>query len=58
MRTLKYYRKKSFKKLCKNPIAGIFIKNESSQIYCFQFSKMNSLMAGTIKNQFSKTKFL
>ena len=33
-------------------------KKESSQLYRSQFLEINSLMAETIKNQFSKTKFL
>ena len=38
---------------------GSFIQEkESSQLYRFQFSGINSLMAETIKNKFSKTKFL
>ena len=33
-------------------------EKEFSQLYHSQFSEINSLMAKTIKNQFSKTKFL
>ena len=33
-------------------------KKEFSQLYRFQFLEINSLMAKTIKNQFSKTKLL
>ena len=32
-----------------------FQERESLQLYRFQFLKINSLMAETIKNQFSKT---
>ena len=37
---------------------SLFQDKESSQLYRFQFLEINSLMVGTIKNQFSKTKFL
>ena len=37
---------------------SFFQEKESSQFNRFQFSEINSLMAETIKNQFSKTKFL
>ena len=37
---------------------SFFQEKESSQLYRFQFLEINSLMAETIKNQFSKTKFL
>ena len=37
---------------------SFFQKKESSQLYRPQFSEINSLMADTIKNQFSKNKFL
>ena len=33
-------------------------EKESSQLYRSQFLEINSLMAKTIKNQFSETKFL
>ena len=35
----------------------IFQEKESSQLYRCQFFEINSLMAETIKNQFSKTQF-
>ena len=37
---------------------SVFQENESSQLYRFKFLEINSLMAETIKYQFSKTKFL
>ena len=37
---------------------SFFQEKESSQLYRFQFSKINSLMATTIKNQFYKANFL
>ena len=37
---------------------SFFQEKESPQLYSSQFSEMNCLMAETIKNQFSKTKFL
>ena len=37
---------------------SFFQEKESSQSYRSQFLEINSLMAETIKNQFSKTKFL
>ena len=36
---------------------SLFQEKESSQLYRFQFLEINSLMAETIKNQFSKKKF-
>ena len=36
---------------------SFFHKKESSQLYRSQFLEINSLMAETIKNQFSKTNF-
>ena len=35
----------------------LFQEKESSQLYRSQFLEINYLMAETIKNQFSKTKF-
>ena len=35
-----------------------FQRKDSLQLHRFQFLKINSLMAETIKNQFSKRKFL
>ena len=37
---------------------SFFQEKEFSQLIRFQFLKINSLMAETIKNHFSKTKFL
>ena len=37
---------------------SIFQEKESSQLYSSQFLEINSLIAETMKNQFSKTKFL
>ena len=37
---------------------SFFQEKESSQLYFSQFLEINSLMAQTIKSQFSKTKFL
>ena len=37
---------------------SFFQEKESSQLKRFQFLEINSLMAKTIKNQFSETKFL
>ena len=37
---------------------SFFQEKESSQLYNTQFLEINSLMVETIKNQFSKTKFL
>ena len=37
---------------------SFFQEKESSQLCLSQFSEINSLMAETIKKQFSKTKFL
>ena len=37
---------------------SFFQEKESSQLYRSQFLEINSLMAKTIKNQFSKKKFL
>ena len=38
---------------------GLFFQEKVSlQLNRFKFLEINSLMAGTIKNQFSKTKFL
>ena len=37
---------------------SFFQEKESSQLYRFQLLEINSLMAETIENQFSKTKFL
>ena len=37
---------------------SFFQEKESSQLHRSQFLEINSLMAKTIKNQFSKTKFL
>ena len=37
---------------------SFFQEKESSQLYCSQFLEINSLMTETIKNQFSKRKFL
>ena len=37
---------------------SFFQEKESSQLHCYQFLEINSLMAKTIKNRFSKTKFL
>ena len=37
---------------------SFFQKKESSQLYRSQFLEIDSLIAETIKNQFSKTKFL
>ena len=37
---------------------SFFQEKESLQFYRSKFVKINSLMATTIKNQFSKTKFL
>ena len=36
---------------------SFFHEKKSSQLYHSQFLEINSLMAKTIKNQFSKTKF-
>ena len=38
--------------------SSFFQKKDSLQLNRFQFLEINSLMAETIKNQFSKTKFL
>ena len=38
---------------------GLFFqKKDSLQLNCFQFLEINTLIAETIKNQFSQTKFL
>ena len=37
---------------------SFFQEKDFSQLYRSQFLKINSLMAKTIKNKFSKTKFL
>ena len=37
---------------------SFFQEKKSSQLYCCQFLEINSLIAETIRNQFSKTKFL
>ena len=37
---------------------SVFQEKESSQLYRSQLLEINSLMAETIKNQFSKRKFL
>ena len=37
---------------------SFFQEKESSQLYRSQFLEINFLMAETIKNQFSRTKFL
>ena len=49
----------NLKKLCDSNKSRIFYREkECSQLYRFQFLKINSLMTETIKNQFSKTRFL
>ena len=35
----------------------LFQREDSPKLYCFQFVKINSSMAETIKKQFSKAKF-
>ena len=49
-----------FYKICDSSKSRIIFskKKKSSQLYRSQFFEINSLMAKTIKNQFSETKFL
>ena len=58
----KYYFCRAFFRIASYQILqnddDIFLEKESSQLYCSQFLEINSLLSETIKNQFSKIKFL